>query len=146
MLWQLRPPNEQDVSFIFNSWLKSARSAPALIDIPNGPYYKYLHTGIESVLRSDNARIVVACSPKEGDEGVIFGYGVAELDDKSLILHFIYTKHTFRNFGIGKDIEIELKKTPHENVTYSCQSKLAKTLLKTRDYTYNPFSLWSKCK
>jgi hypothetical protein len=144
MMWQLRPPTEQDVSFIFNSWMKSFRDGPAMTGIGNTLYYKEMQKCIEAVIKSEGCRAVVACSPANGDENVIFGYGIGEETTAGLVLHWVYVKHPFRGFGVGKAIETELLKVPHESVTYSCHSKLCRALLKSRnDYVYNPFTLWS---
>ena len=144
MLWQLRPPTDQDVSFVFNSWLKSFRQAPAMANISNTVYFKEAHAQIEKVIQSPGCRAVVACDPSPGSENVIYGYGVGEIVDSEFIIHWIYVKHPFRGFGVGKAIEAELLKTPHETVSFSCYSNLSNALTKSRKYTYNPFKFWSK--
>ncbi len=142
MLWQLRPPKPEDVGFVFNSWLKSFRDGPAMQNMSNDVYYKGAHSCIEAIAKSSQSRVVVACDP--ADENVIFGYGVAELFETELCIHWAYCKHTFRGFGLGKAIEHELLKNPHESVSFSCYSKLGRALLKNRsDYKYDPFRFWS---
>ncbi len=144
MLWQLRPPTTEDVAFVFNSWLKSFRDAPAMVNLSNTTYYKEMHRCIERVVQSDTCRVVVACSSVPGDENVIFGYAIGEALGGELVIHWAYCKHPFRGFGIGKALEAELLKNTHNTVTYSCHSKLSRALNKTRNYNYNPFALWSK--
>lgn len=140
--WLLRPPQSEDVSFVFNSWLKSFRDSPMMFNMSNDVYFKGAHDQIEAVAKDPNARVVVACDPAEPN--IIFGYGVAELVGTELVLHWVYVKHPFRNFGLGKAIENELKMIPHESVSFSCYSKLCRALLKSRStYIYNPFRFWS---
>lgn len=147
MLWELRPPTEDDVAFIYSSWLKTHRQSTANVDIGNTVYYAEMHANIEAVIRGDKTHLVVACSPNEGDSAIIFGYGVAELlSDDELCIHMIYGKHPFRNFGLGRAIEAELLKLPHTKVSYSCHTKLAKSLNRKRNYVFNPWRLWSKKK
>lgn len=144
MMWQLRPPAAEDVSFVFSSWLRSYRDAPAMANLTNTVYYKEMHRCIERVIQSDTCRVAVCCSAEPGDENVIFGYAIGEALGSELVLHWNYVKHPFRGFGIGKALETELLKNPHNTITYSCHSKLSRALLKNRpDYVYNPFRLWS---
>lgn len=140
MLWQLRPPKGEDLSFIYNSWLKSLRDAPAFVNITHTTYYKAMHDCMEAALKT--SQVVVACAP--GEEDVIYGYGVAEQFGSDLTIHFIYNKHPFRRFGVAKAIEAELLKIPHETVSYSCHVKNAKLILKERKYVYDPWRLWSR--
>lgn len=142
MLWHLRAPKAADASFLFNSWLKSARDGPAMANLTHTVYYREMHRCIEGVFRSPNARVVVACDPSEED--IIFGYGVGEVDNDVLVLHFIYTKHTFRRFGMGKALEAELLKNPHASVEVSGWPKMMKVIMGTRNYVYNPWRLLSK--
>lgn len=144
MLWQLRAPTEDDVNFIFNSWLKSHRQSTLNADIGNQVYFKNMHDNIEAVIRSPNSHIVVACSPQKGDDNVIFGYCVGETVGEELVIHLVYVKHPFRSFGMGRDLESQLLKIPHTTVAFSCMTKLAKTLNRKRQYNFNPWLLWSK--
>lgn len=137
----LRPPEAGDLPFIFNSFLKSYRDSSAVSGIPNSIYYKEMHAIVERMLTRSN--VVIVCDP--GEPGIVFGYGVAEVVKDDLILHWLYVKHSFRNFGLAKEIERELLKLPHTAVKYSCRTGSTGPLLKKRPtYIYDPFSLWSK--
>lgn len=142
MLWLMRGPETEDLNFIRNSWLESYRNNPAMYGISNTVYYRRMHEIINRLVASPNVRCVVACDP--GMPGQIFGYGVAETVGDDLYLHWVYTKHPFRNFGLGKAIESELKKYPHTSVKYSIRTKITDNLNNSRNYTYDPFNLWSK--
>ena len=142
MLWHLRAPKAADASFIFNSWLKSFRDAPAVANMTHTVYYREVHRCIEEVFRSPNARVVMACDPAEED--VIFGYGVGEVIDDVFVVHFIYTKHSFRRFGMATALEQELLKNPHSSVAYSVHTKGCGLLIRAREYLYNPFYFWSR--
>lgn len=140
MLWKLRTPQAKDVSFIYNSWLKSYRDSPAVLGLTNTTYFKEVHDIIERVFQSPTCRVAVACDPAHED--VIFGYAVAEVTGNQGVLHWVYVKHPFRNFGVGKALEAAVLTGATETV-YTCHSKLSKSLLKTRPYVYNPFKFWS---
>lgn len=141
MMWLLRDPKSEDVPFVFNSWLKSFRDGPAMSNMANDTFYKGTHACIENVAKSPACKVVVACDPN--DPNMIFGYGVAELVGTDLVLHWIYVKHPFRAFGLGRAIEDELKKIPHESVSFSCYSKLCRALMNSRKYKYDPFKFWA---
>jgi hypothetical protein len=139
--WVLRAPEPGDISFIFNSWLKSYRDAPFVSGIPNTIYYSELHKIIEKVLT--RANVVIAADP--GEPGLIFGWGVGEVaKDGTLLLQYLYTKHALRKFGIAKSIEEEFKKLPHTAVSYSCRTPpLFEAIRRRASYIYNPFAFWS---
>lgn len=139
--WILRPPNEGDVGFIFNSWLKSYRDAPFVSGIPNTIYYREMHLAIEKVLA--RANVVIACDP--GEPELIFGWGVGEgAKDGTLLLHYLYVKHALRKFGIAKSLEEEFKKLPHTGVAYTCRTPPLFEAIRRRPlYVYTPFGFWS---
>lgn len=142
MLWDMRAPALEDLNFIRNSWLKSYRDNPAVSCVSTTVYYQRMHAILDNLIADPATRCVIACDP--GMPGQIFGYGVGELQGSDLYIHWVYTKHPFRNFGLGKAIEAELKKQPHETVKYSVRTKITDKLNMTRNYTYDPFILWSK--
>jgi hypothetical protein len=140
MLWQLRPPKPEDLSFIYNSWLKSMRDGPAFANLTHTVFYKELHDRMEAVLKT--TQVVIACAP--GEDDIIYGYGLGEPIGDLLAIHYLYVKHSFRAFGIGKALEAELLKIPHSEVAFSSWTKGTKSLLKERKYQYNPWLLWAR--
>lgn len=141
-LWSLRPLSPNDIPFVFNSWLKSYRESPQVACIPNTVYYDKFHATIEQVM--NDSAILVACSPE--DPNLLYGYVVAELKDETLIFHWVYVKHPFRNFGLAKEMEKEILTISHKNVAYTTRTRITDSLVKNRNYTYDPFYLWSKVK
>ena len=102
---KLRNANSEDVSFVFNSWLKSYRNALACKNVPNEIYFNEHHKLIERLVK-DN-KVVVACSETDANE--LYGYIVAGQSEGIFVLHYIYVKHSFRNMGIGLLINGEVK-------------------------------------
>lgn len=137
--WKLRLSKNEDIPLLFSSWLKSYRDAPSMTAISNTIYYDCFHRALESIL--SKAAIVIVCDPE--DEETVFGYGVAESKGDTLVIHWVYTKHSFRGHGVGKAVEEALLQIPHKRVIYTCRTRLTDTFNKTRNYTYNPFLLWS---
>lgn len=144
MLWTLRPVKAEDVSFLYNSFLKSYRDAPAVAGMPNTLFYKKLHGVAESIFRDPNSFTIIACDPAEPD--VVFGYLFGEKIGEDLVIHWAYSKHAFRGFGLGKAMEEEFLKIPHRAVYYSMRTRVTDSLMKTRDYTFDPTYMWSHVK
>lgn len=95
---QLRPANAEDISFIFNSWLKSFRNSYFSKNIVNTVYFTEQHKVIEGILKTST--VIVACNPD--DISQVYGWICAERIDGIFCLHYLYVKHSFRSLGIGR--------------------------------------------
>lgn len=137
MLWQLRPSLPTDEGFVYSSWLKSYRDAPAMSGISNTIYYANVHGIIENVLKT--AKVIVACNDE--DPQLIYGYIVYEPGT----VFYGYTKHSFRGLGIAKSLEkAALGESPGATV-YTCKTRVSDSLMKSRPYyLYEPFSFFRK--
>ena len=93
----LRPATAKDVSFIFNSWLKSYRSSNFARNIANEVFFAEHHKVIEELVKTE--QVTVACSTT--DENELYGYIVAGYTQEIFTLHYIYVKHSFRSMGVG---------------------------------------------
>jgi hypothetical protein len=92
----IRDADPSDVSFIFNSWLKSYRNGHLCRGVDNTIYYAEHHKLIERILKT--ATVKIACDPK--DIATIYGYICYEKIDGIFVAHFAYTKNTFRSLGV----------------------------------------------
>jgi hypothetical protein len=100
-----------------------------------------MHEVIKTIIKDADTSIIVACDPN--DESTIFGYIVGQRIGAALIIHWTYVKHTFRNFGIGRNLEAAIKSSvPHESIAYTLRTKLTDTLTRKEQYVYDPFILW----
>ena len=95
---RIREATEQDVNFIFSSWLKSYRDSSFAKSITNTVYFHEHHKLIEELLKT--CKVLVACD--NNNIGDIFGYTVTEEIEGQFVTHFSYVKHTYRNLGIAK--------------------------------------------
>lgn len=132
----LRAARGEDLPFIFNSFLKSYRDAPAVSGVPNTLYYDGQHALIERLLKDGKA--IVACATDDPEQ--IMGYGIGGAS----VIHWIYVKHPFRGFGIGKALEGALVGQAPEQVFYTHRVKATDRLVRNRPYTFNPFLLIGK--
>lgn len=97
---RIRKATEEDISFIFNSWLKSYRDSTFAKSITNTIYFNEHHKLIEDLLKECN--VLIACNDE--NPGDIYGYSVSEVVQGFFVLHFVYVKHTFRQLGIGRSL------------------------------------------
>lgn len=95
---RIRAATEEDVSFIFNSWLKSYRDSQFAKQITNTIYFAQQHKLIEKLL--ETCQVFVACNST--NPGDLYGYICFEKVDSIYVLHYIYVKHTYRKLGIAK--------------------------------------------
>jgi hypothetical protein len=85
-----RQSTEEDLPFIFNSWLKDYRKE---VRIPSRLYFAGHHKLIERVLERSQ------CITLE-EEGVIIGWIVYESD----CLHYVYAKCIYKDFGVAQQL------------------------------------------
>ena len=97
---RLRPSVEEDLPFIYNSWLKSYRFSHFGEKITNTIYFTDHHKVLENLIKQ--SKVIVACNPE--DPSQVYGYIVGGAREGVFLLHFLYVKHTFRNMGIGKTL------------------------------------------
>lgn len=134
---KLRAPNKADLNFILNSWLKSYRNSGFAAPMINPVYYKNHEPLLKDLLSSN--LITVACNPL--DEGQIYGYVVFNyLPGDILVLHYIYTKHSFRRFGIAKQIMASIRKSD-DAILYTHHTKYAELLKNKLPIIFDPYKL-----
>jgi len=142
-LWKLRAVTTEDLPFILSSWPKSYRKHLPVQGVPDTVFYDKFHKLVSHLIENPTALIIIACDPE--DDSTIFGYAVSEFDqaivNPPLIFHWIYVKHSVRNFGIGRALEAKLKTIEHSGLINSTRSALASS-----EYVYDPFTLWKFIK
>ena len=107
---RIRPATEEDIPFIFNSWLKSYRNSFFARDVPPPVYFTEHHKVLEDIVKTNT--VLVACNPDESNQ--IYGYMVAGTVDNVFVLQYAYVKHPYRSLGVGK---LLLKAFNHEKGT-----------------------------
>tara|TARA_R110000868_G_scaffold148576_1_gene370549 strand:+ start:412 stop:708 length:297 start_codon:yes stop_codon:yes gene_type:complete len=90
---------------------------------------------LSNLLSKPTTLVIIACDPN--DDKTIYGYIVAELDQAAMILHWVYTKHSFRNFGMAKAMLAEIQTVDVKETRYSTKSRHS-----GGDMVYDPFTLW----
>jgi len=134
---RLRAANSEDVSFIFNSWLKSFRNSFFAKSIANEIYFNSHHKVIEKLIKE--SKITVACS--ESDPNQLYGYICAGQVDNFFMLHYIYVKHSFRNMGIAKSLLNSFDHDPSVASIFTHNTRVCDKLASRYNFIYNPYML-----
>ena len=135
---RLRPMIEDDLPFLFNSWLKSYRFSHFGEKITTTIYFEDHHKIIDNILKKN--QVIIACNPE--DPSQLYGYIVAGREDSILVLHFVYVKHTFRNMGIGKTLLDAVGHSSDTASVYTHHTRMADKLASKHNFVYHPYLLF----
>jgi len=135
---RIRPMVDEDIPFIFNSWLKSYRFSHFGEKITNTIYFQDHHKVIERIIK--NSKTLIACDPEDSSQ--LYGYIVAAVEEGILVLHFIYVKHTFRNLGIGKTLLDALGHDKSSAAVYTHHTRMADKLAAKYNFVYHPYLMF----
>lgn len=134
---RLRVANEEDIPFIFSSWLKSYKNSLFACRLPNTIYYTEHHKLIERILKVSD--VIVACN--NDDPSQVYGWACASKVDGIFCLHYLYVKHSFRNLGIGS---ILFNSYEHDSSTaglYTQHTRPMETFAPKHNLIYHPYIL-----
>ncbi len=114
----MRPASKADVSFIYNSWLKSfydnsswAKQIPPKIFFDN---HKKVITHI-----MNSSGMVIAANPDEPSQ--IFGYGIFQQTSGDIaVIHYLYVKQPYRKLGIGTALFDNIKHQCRHDPVFPC--------------------------
>lgn len=134
---RIRRANDEDIPFIFSSWLKSFRTSWFAKLIANPIYFDQHHKVIENVLKT--SEVLVACNNE--DIGQIYGYICAERIDGVFVVHFTYIKHPFRKMGIAKELLNVFDHDLGNAAFYTHHTKSAESVTSKYGFIYNPYLL-----
>ena len=114
-----RKANEQDVSFIFHSWMNSYKNSSFASKLNPPVYNSEHHKIIEKLLK--NSQTIIA-HPSD-DSTQIMGYICASYVESNLAIHYIYIKHSFRSLGIAKMLLAAFHHNPEMPILYTHHTK-----------------------
>ncbi len=137
----IRPPNPNDLNFIYSSWLNSYNDHNKFQPIKGPAYYGYHKLLINKLL--NQSLVSVICNPDDTEQ--ILGYAIYQIQNDSLILHWLYIKYSFRQLGLSKYLINSLLDNI-KNKTFIITLKGSNyDLYKDKyDHTYNPKLAFSK--
>ena len=136
-LVRLRKASQEDVGFIFNSWLKSFKNASFCRNVTNTIYYAEHHKVIERLLKSNET--IIACN--DNDPSQIYGFINAGIIEGIFCLNYIYVKQSFRNFGIGKSLLNAFEHDQTHASVFTHHTRMAEKLAAKYNMVYHPYLL-----
>ena len=97
----LRPANSFDDNIIMSSWLRGAyHLCPAFRDMPRSLFFAMHHPVCSMLMLTSD----VLCAVDFEDETHVLGYLVYKNYCNFSVIHWVYTKQQFRNFGIAEEL------------------------------------------
>ena len=127
---RLRPAMDGDFNFVYSSWLKSYRQSEATKPFSDEIYFEGQRKLITQILM--HSKVVVAVSVD--DPSHIYGWVCFEPHSPFPVLHYVYVKHVYRTFGVGRMLLGEMLEGP---VVYSHDDAF-KSRLSQGSY-FNPY-------
>lgn len=136
----LRPPNPNDLNFIYSSWLKSYNDDNYYNPIKGPAYFGYQKLLINKLL--NQSIVTIACNPEDNEQ--IFGYTVYEIGLDNLIIHYCYVKYNFRRLGVCRSM-VEAIRLPRlsSNFFHTFRSPTYDKLKHKFTLTYTPKLAWT---
>jgi len=100
---KLRPAGENDRNFIFSKWLKNYKFSSRFAKrIKNDVFYKWHQLILENILARPSCSIVIAHPTDDPD--VNLGFICFETIEDLKVIHYVFVKPEFRNFGLGRTL------------------------------------------
>lgn len=111
----VRQFNQDDISLIYNSWLKEYRYSGFSSGVESKLYFKKHKELIDKLLAESN--VIVLCDQDE--PSYIVGYMVYTYDElNNLITHYIYIKNIWRKMGLGIQLYKMAQKTNNDLIAF----------------------------
>lgn len=137
---RVRAAAPTDVSFIFSSWLKSFRASSFTKNMSNTVFYSEHHKVIEDILKTST--VLIACNEKEPQD--IYAYIVAERIDGIMVLHYVYVKHTYRQFGLAKMLWQQFDQNSGQAGICTHMTRIGERLALKYNLVYSPYLAMTK--
>jgi hypothetical protein len=132
---RIRKATEADVSFIFNSWLKSYRDSFFARGVASNMYFSEHHKVIERILKT--CEVYIACD--DADAMNIYGWACAEFIDNTFVIHYSYVKQMYRFLGIANLLISQYKHNPEVASLYTHHTKYAEKICPRKSIFYSPY-------
>lgn len=142
--WAIRPAVGNDLNFIYSTWLNSYRHASRLgSSMRKSVFFKEYYGVLDDILA--RAKVLVACLPEEPT--VILAFFVYEHRNhpELSIIHYAFTKESFRSLGIQRSLVKEARLGEGEPVFHTHETRDSENFFDGNPcLIYNPFLLFSR--
>jgi hypothetical protein len=138
---EIRTIEPQDKPFIFSTWLKNYKATSTFAKrIPNDIYFKNHHAIIEHIMNKPDAVVLIAHS--SGDSDQILGYLVYEDAPDGHLIHYAFTRDTFKAHGVARALflyaDIDPMRLTFTHFTYDVNDLQQKGKIEGR---YDPYRI-----
>jgi hypothetical protein len=134
--WDIRISTPEDLSFIYATCAQSYHYGSLIgKGCKDQIFYKEYYKVMDWIFNQDDVQIKVACN--KNDAFVVFGYIIFQPS----VVHYIYTKQDFRNFGIA----LSLYEASGKPKLYSQKTVVVRPILRSHPdlkIDFNPFLLF----
>jgi hypothetical protein len=135
---QIRQGTIDDKNFIFNSWLKDYRESLFTVHVPDSIYYKHHADLIQQLL--GKSYVAVLCNPE--DPTLIFGYVVYQPYNEHVIVHYLYVKGIYRQFGLATKLLASITDVKKKTIyTSHLTEPIFKFMMRKYKIIYSPYLL-----
>lgn len=132
---RIRAATEADISFLFNSWLRSYRQSEFAKQMQNEVYFAAQHKVIEGLLKT--CKTLIACN--HADISQIYGYTVTTEVDGVPVVHFAYVKEPYRGLGLARKLLQEAGISLEKPYCYTHKTFKAGLLERKHAIVYHPY-------
>lgn len=139
-----RPYTTNDINFIRSSWANSFYKGCDVHKILTAnEFHKFHRPTIDRFFERPTATLIVVHEESEPD--LILAWIAVEILISHLIIHYIYTRHSFKNISLTTDLikRVNVKNKPivFTHLTDKARSIIRNNHIKYRNYSYIPHLL-----
>lgn len=116
----LRDPEPEDTGFVVDGWVQEMRHSPWTRHEPSSMYYPAQHELIHGILRE--ASTVLACDRDK--PSLLFGCIVVSWLDSEPVVHWLYTKGSYRGMGVARALMLATVGPKPERILCTQPTKL----------------------
>lgn len=133
----VRDAEGSDISFLFNSCLRSFRNGKLNAGVSNSIYFTEHHKVLEKIFK--RAKVLVAC--ETADPSNIYGYLCYEIIEGIFVLHYSYVKQPFRRLGVQKALLVAANHNVANPGFYTHENPTALHMAPKLNLIYHPYLL-----
>lgn len=127
-----------DLPYIKSTFLRSFRNSAFTNYVSNQDYFDFFSPLFEDLLYSDNIVVGLAVNPKDASH--IYAWCAVEKRGPVQILHYVYTKMSYRKFDIASGLLEAVGFKLDDPFFYTLLSRDADSLRRQHNQAvYNPF-------
>jgi hypothetical protein len=134
----VRHASEEDVNFLFHSWLRSYRDSSFAKDVSTDHYYSS-HKRLVSGLLA-RCQVYVACNPTDVEQ--IYGFMAWERIADVLVVHYAYVKYSFRHLGVARRLWASVNPTDEPTLCTHAGKSFGDLRRAGYPISYDPYSLF----